>query len=88
MVAALLLGVGEMERESIRERIRAGIAARKEAGRPMGRAKGDVNHKWSLAKRRIDPVLAKSLRQQAVPVVDIAQRFGVSRVAVYAALRT
>jgi DNA invertase Pin-like site-specific DNA recombinase len=88
MIAAVLLGVAEMERENINERIRAGLAARKAKGLPMGRAKGDVGHPWRLEKRRIDVALARSLRQQGVSCASIASRFGVTRPTVYAALRS
>ncbi len=87
MIAAVLLGVAEMERENINERIRAGLAARKAKGLPMGRAKGDTGHAWALSKRKVDADLARSLRAQGVPVADIAKRFGCSRVAVYQALQ-
>ena len=87
MIAAVLLGVAEMERENINERIRAGIAARKAKGLPMGRRRGDTGHPWSLVKRRVDVALARSLRAQGVSVADIATRFKVSRPTVYAVLK-
>jgi len=73
IVASVLFGVAQMERESINERIRAGIAARRARGLPMGRQKGQ-RFKWSTAKRKVDPELAKSLRSQGVKVTDIARR--------------
>ena len=88
LVAAVLFGVAGMEREAINERIRAGIAARKAKGLPMGRQRGDVGHRWNLAKRRVDPALAQSLRAQGVSVADIAARFKVSRPTVYAVLHS
>ena len=85
-IACLLRYLVEMERENKNERIRAGIAARKAQGRPIGRPKG-LKVKWSKAKRRVDVELAKSLRRQGARVPNIAARFGVSRQAVYQALK-
>ena len=81
LIAAVLLAVAEMERETIRERVRAGIAARQAKGLPMGRRPGQCP-KWSLAKRKIDPAMAASLKTQGVPVKDIAAKFGCTRQAV------
>jgi len=86
LVAAVLLAVAEMELETLRERTRAGVAARQAKGLPHGRPKGN-RARWSLAKRKVDPALARSLRDQGVSVIDLAKRFGVSRAAVYSALR-
>jgi DNA invertase Pin-like site-specific DNA recombinase len=86
IVASVLFGVAQMERENINERIRAGIAARKAKGLPMGRREGQ-RFKWSAAKRKVDPERARSLRSQGAKVADIAKRFGCSKQAVYAALR-
>jgi DNA invertase Pin-like site-specific DNA recombinase len=87
MVTAVLLGVAEMERENINERIRAGIAARKAKGLPMGRVKGDIGHGWNPALRKVDPAIVRPLRAQGIPVAKIAERFNVTRQGVYAALR-
>ena len=76
------------ERNRMRERTRAGLGAARARGVKLGRQPGDVGHKWSLAKRRIDPELARSLRQQGLSVSSIASRFGVTRPTVYAALRS
>jgi len=86
IVAAVLLGVAQMERENINERIRSGIAARKAKGLSMGRKKGE-SHLWSPAKRKVDPDVARSLRDKGVKVADIAVKFNCCRQAVYAALR-
>ena len=86
IVASVLFGVAQMEREAINERIRSGIAARKAKGLPMGRRPGQ-RPKWSPTKRKVDPALARSLRNQGVPVRAIAERFGCTPQAVYAALR-
>ena len=85
IIASVLLGVAQMEREAINERIRAGVAARKAKGLPVGRRKGQ-RPKWSKAKRKVNAELARSLRRQGVPVRDIAAKFNCSRQAVYAAL--
>ena len=42
MIAAILLGIGEMEQETRRERQAAGIAVAKERGIYTGRPKGAV----------------------------------------------
>jgi DNA invertase Pin-like site-specific DNA recombinase len=86
IVASVLFGVAQMERENINERIRAGIAARRAKGLPMGRQEGQ-RFKWSTAKRKVDPELAKSLRSQGVKVTEIAERFGCSKQAIYDALK-
>jgi DNA invertase Pin-like site-specific DNA recombinase len=86
LIAAVLLAVAEMELEVIRERTRAGMAAAKARGVRLGRRPG-TKARWSLAKRVVDPQLARSLRSQGASVADIATKFGSSRGAVYAALR-
>jgi len=86
IIASVLFGVAQMEREAINERIRAGIAARKAKGLPTGRRPGQCP-KWSPAKRKVDVALAKSLRKQGATVADIAQRFGCTKPCVYNALK-
>jgi DNA invertase Pin-like site-specific DNA recombinase len=86
LIASVLFGVAQMERESINERIRAGIAARKAKGLPTGRKPGQ-RPRWNPAKRKVDPALTRSLRGQGVGVKDIAAKFGCSRAAVYSALK-
>ena len=76
----------EQERNRIRERTRAGMRAAKARGVQLGRRPG-TKARWSLAKRRVDPQLAKSLHEQGASVAAIATKFGSSRGAVYAALR-
>ena len=87
VIAAVLFGVAQMEREAINERIRAGIAARRAKGLPMGRQPGDTGHPWKATRRKVDVALAKSLRGQGVKVADIALRFKCTKPAVYMALR-
>jgi len=86
IIASVLFGVAQMEREAINERIRAGMAARKAKGLPMGRQPG-VRLPWSPAKRKVDPELARSLKAQGTSVKDIAARFGCTVQAIYAVLR-
>jgi len=86
MVAAIILAFAELEREAIVQRIRAGLAARKARGLPMGRRRG-CRPKWGLGKRKIDPELATSLRKQGMTVKDIAAKFCASTGSVYAVLR-
>jgi len=86
IIAAVLLGIAQMEKENVNERIRAGLAARKAKGLPMGRRPGQCP-KWSLSKRRVDPQLALSLHSQGVSVAALAQKFGCSRPTVYTVLR-
>jgi DNA invertase Pin-like site-specific DNA recombinase len=74
------------ERRRISERTKAGMRAAKAAGKQLGRPKGS-GRPWALAKRKVDVVLARSLQAQGVAIKDIAERFHVSRVAIYLALR-
>ena len=81
IVAALLLGIAEMERENINERIRAGVAAAKRRGVKFGRPA------WKTRPvRKIDPAEVKRLREDGVRMADIAHRLGASRQACYQAL--
>ena len=86
LVASVLFGLAQMEREQLLQRIRAGIAARKASGLPTGRPR-ETHPKRSLAKRRIDPLLARSLRDQGVPLAQIAEKFNASVSGVRAAIR-
>ena len=88
MVMAVMLALAEIEAETTRERIRAGIRSRKAKGLPVGRRQGDTGHRWSMSKRKIDADVARSLRAKGVPVRQIAQRFGVTPQAVYATLKS
>ena len=83
IVAALLLGVAEMERENINERIRAGVEAAKKRGVKFGRPA------WKTRPyRKIDPAEVKRLRAEGVPMAEIARRLDVTRQACYSALAT
>ncbi|APZ96578.1 recombinase family protein [Fuerstiella marisgermanici] len=70
MLAAVLLGIAEMERESIRERQAAGIAAAKERGIYSGRKRGTLKAK---------PKRAKELRARGLSDAEIAIALGISR---------
>lgn len=69
MLAAVLLGVGEMEQENRRERQAAGIAVAKERGIYSGRKPGTTKAK---------PGRAAQLRQRGLTVSEIASALGVS----------
>jgi len=71
MIAAVLLGIGEMEQETRRERQAAGIAAAKERGIYTGRPRG-------ATKAGIDTRRASQLREQGLTHAEIAQALGVS----------
>ena len=70
MLAAVLLGVAEMEQETRRERQRAGIDAAKERGVYLGRREGTTKAKPARAKQLLDRGMSHS---------EIAQALGVSR---------
>lgn len=75
IVLTVLGMVGEMERQFIRERQRAGIAAAKAKGVYKG------------AKRRIDLDEVNRLRREGKRIADICQVFGVTRQAIYKAIK-
>lgn len=70
MLAAVLLGVAEMEQETRRERQRAGIEAARERGVYRGRRRGTTRGK---------PARARELRQRGLTDSEIGQAMGVSR---------
>ena len=71
MVAALLLGVSEMEREHLRERQAAGIALAKQRGVKFGRP------------QTVDVSAVKQLRSEGLGATAIARRLKISRQSVY-----
>lgn len=79
MLAAVLLGVAEMEQETRRERQAAGIAAAKERGVYLGRKPGTTKAK---------PTRAKQLRAKGLTDGEIATAMGVSRRTVQRYLRS
>ncbi len=70
MLAAVLLGVAEMEQETRRERQAAGIAVAKEHGVYRGRHRGTTKAK---------PKRAAELRAKGLAHAEIAAALGVSR---------
>ena len=70
LIAALLLGIAEMEQETRRERQRAGIEAAKERGVYLGRKVGTTKAK---------PQRAHKLRDKGLTHEEIATAMGVSR---------
>ena len=81
IVAALLLGLAEMEKENISERIRAGVAAAKKRGVKFGRPA------WkNRPYRKIKPSEVERLRKSGISMTEIVRRLGVTRQACYYAL--
>jgi DNA invertase Pin-like site-specific DNA recombinase len=78
LLAAVLLGVAEMEQETRRERQAAGIAAAKERGVYVGRRPGTTHAK---------PERALELRNKGLADREIAEALGVSRRTVQRYLR-
>lgn len=70
LMAAVFLAVGEMERENIRERQAAGIAAAKARGVYIGRQPGTTKGK---------PKRAAELREKGLNDSEIAEAMGISR---------
>lgn len=70
MLAAVLLGVAEMEQETRKERQRAGIEAAKERGVYFGRKSGTTKAK---------PARARQLAEKGLTHGEIAKSLGVSR---------
>jgi DNA invertase Pin-like site-specific DNA recombinase len=78
MLAAVLLGIAEMEQETRRERQAAGIAVAKKAGKYRGRKRGTTKAK---------PERAYMLRDSGLSADEIARSLGVSRNTVFVYLR-
>jgi len=78
MLAAVLLGVAEMEQETRRERQRAGIEAARANGTYLGRREGTTKAK---------PQRARELRRKGLAVKEIANSLGVSNRTVMRYLR-
>lgn len=79
MLAAVLLGVAEMEQETRRERQKAGIEAAKERGVYLGRKAGTTKAK---------PERARKLAEKGLNQGEIATALGVSRRTVIRYLQT
>jgi DNA invertase Pin-like site-specific DNA recombinase len=73
IIAAVLLGIAEMEQETRRERQRSGIEVAKSRGVYKGRTKGTFKSK---------PLRAKQLRENGLTNSEIANSLGVSRMTV------
>ena len=69
MLAAVLLGVAEMEQETRRERQAAGIAAAKDRGVYQGRQQGTT---------KANPSRAQQLKQRGLSLPEIAAALDVS----------
>ena len=78
MLAAILLGLAEIELEYKRERQQAGIAVARKRGVYKGRQKGTTKGK---------PERAIELRQQGLKATEIASALGVSRRTVHRYLK-
>jgi len=78
MLAAVLLGIAEMEQETRRERQAAGIAVAKRAGKYRGRKVGTT---------KAEPERALKLRDKGLSAEEIAKSLGVSRNTVFVYLR-
>jgi DNA invertase Pin-like site-specific DNA recombinase len=78
MLAAVLLGIAEMEQETRRERQAAGIAVAKKAGKYRGRKPGTT---------KANPERALKLRENGLSVTEITRSLGVSRNTVFRYLR-
>jgi len=81
MLAAVLLGIAEMEQENRKERQKDGIAEAKKAGKYQGRRRGTT-------KAKDGPAEAIKLRDKGNSVEQIAKSLGVSRNTVFVYLRT
>lgn len=78
MLAAVLLGIAEMEQETRRERQAVGIAEAKRRGVYIGRKPGTTKAK---------PERAVKLREKGLSVEEICKSLGVSRNTVFVYLR-
>jgi DNA invertase Pin-like site-specific DNA recombinase len=78
MIAAVLLGIAEMEQETRRERQAAGIAVAKAQGKYKGR-------KPSTTK--VKPQRARKLREKGLSMDEIATALNVTRMTVYRYLK-
>lgn len=70
MLAAVLLGIAEMEQETRRERQAAGISAAKKRGAYRGRQRGTTKAR---------PARAKELRARGLTLAEIATSLGTSQ---------
>jgi DNA invertase Pin-like site-specific DNA recombinase len=80
IIAAVLLGIGEMEQENRRERQAVGIREAKAQGKYKGRAPGTLKHANG-------PARAAELRARGLHVDEIARSLGVGRNTAFRYLR-
>lgn len=74
MIAAVLLGLAEIERNNIRERVKAGMAVAKAAGKCKGRKPGTY---------KASTIRAKDLRMKGLTYEEVAKSMGVGVATVY-----
>ncbi len=72
LIATILLAVAQFDRETRNEKIRAGIAARREQGKPIGRKRDEKTH-----------TKVRKLYDSGVGVTEIAERMETTRQNVY-----
>lgn len=78
MIAALLLGLAEIELEFRQERQAAGIAVAKKKGVYKGRKKGTT---------KAEPIRARQLKERGLTIGEIAQALGANKRTVHRYLR-
>jgi DNA invertase Pin-like site-specific DNA recombinase len=71
MMATVIAGVAQFEREPIQERIRSGMAAAKERGRKLGRQPGQRPKSDRLAPRVIRMVEEEKLSTSSSPSASL-----------------
>jgi DNA invertase Pin-like site-specific DNA recombinase len=78
MIAAVLLGIAEMEQQNRRERQSAGIRLARQAGKYRGRKAGTSE---------ASPARALELRQQGLSVDELGRSLGIGRNTTFRYLR-
>ncbi len=84
MLAAVLLGIAEMEQETRRERQAAGIAAAREKGRSWGGSKAGVRKTVTVEQDKI----IRQMAADGVAKAKIARAVGLSRPTIQSVLAT
>lgn len=92
MIAAVLLGVAEMEQETRRERQRAGIEAAKRSQKDFYKkvvAKGKAKRAAVVKKKQGDkPDRARELKEQGYSLGEIAKHLGVGKTTIHRWLKS